>query len=98
MSHVCKLKKDLYGLKQAPRAWYGRIYSFLESMDLPRVKLILTFNLRLWMMNLAYYWCMWMIWKSEIDHILQEEASRLIQDERSWIDALFHRDGSVVEP
>ena len=41
--HVFKLKKDLYGLKQAPRAWYGRIDSFLMSLGLPKVRLILTF-------------------------------------------------------
>ena len=46
-THVCKLKKALYGLKQAPRAWYGRIDSFLTSIGLPRVKLILTFTSRL---------------------------------------------------
>ena len=33
VTDVCKLKKDLHGLKQAPRAWYGRIDSFLTSMD-----------------------------------------------------------------
>ena len=32
-THLCKLKKALYGLKQAPRAWYGRIDSFLTSLD-----------------------------------------------------------------
>jgi hypothetical protein len=33
-THVSKLKKDLYGLKQAPRAWYGRIDSFLNELEL----------------------------------------------------------------
>ena len=37
-THVCKLKKALYGLKQAPRAWYGRIDSFLMSMDFTKSK------------------------------------------------------------
>jgi len=35
---ICKLKKALYGLKQAPRAWYGRIYSFLTSLDFTKSK------------------------------------------------------------
>ena len=39
MIHVCKLKKDLYGLKQAPRAWYGKIDSFLASMDFTKSKI-----------------------------------------------------------
>ena len=38
MTHVCKLKKALYGLKQAPRAWYGRIDSFLTSLDFTKSK------------------------------------------------------------
>jgi hypothetical protein len=46
-THVWKLNKALYGLKQASRAWYGRIDSFLTSLDLPRVKLILTSTSRL---------------------------------------------------
>ena len=33
VTHVCKLKNTMYGLKQAPRAWYGRVDSFLASMD-----------------------------------------------------------------
>ena len=37
-THICKLKKTLYGLKQAPRAWYGRIDTFLESMDITKSK------------------------------------------------------------
>ena len=37
-THVCKLKKALYGLKQAPRAWYGRIDSFLTSLDFTKSK------------------------------------------------------------
>ena len=37
-THVCKLKQALYGLKQAPRAWYGRIDSFLESLDFTKSK------------------------------------------------------------
>ena len=36
--------------------------------------------------------------KWEIDHKNQEEASRKIKDERYWIDALFYRPRSVVEP
>ena len=32
------LKKAMYGLKQAPRAWYGRIDSFLLSMDFIKSK------------------------------------------------------------
>ena len=32
------MKKDIYGLKQAPRAWYGRIDSFLMSMDFTKSK------------------------------------------------------------
>ena len=37
-THVCKLKKALYGLKQAPRDWYGRIYSFLRSLEFAKSK------------------------------------------------------------
>ena len=37
-THVCKLKKALYGLKQAPRAWYGKIDSFLTSLDFTKSK------------------------------------------------------------
>jgi hypothetical protein len=37
-THVCKLKKALYGLKQSPRAWYGRIDSFLTSLDFTKSK------------------------------------------------------------
>ena len=37
-AHICKLKKALYGLKQAPRAWYGRIDSFLTSLDFTKSK------------------------------------------------------------
>ena len=39
-THACKLKKALYGLKQAPKAWYGRIDSFLMSMDFTKSKAI----------------------------------------------------------
>ena len=39
VTHVCKLKKDMYGLKQAPRVWYGKIYSFLTSMDFTKSKI-----------------------------------------------------------
>ena len=42
-SHVCKLKKALYGLKQAPKTWYGRIDSFLMSLDFTKSKV--DFNL-----------------------------------------------------
>ena len=35
---VCRLKKALYGLKQAPRAWYSRIYSYLQKMDLKSLR------------------------------------------------------------
>ena len=38
VTHVCKLKKTLYGLKQAPRSWYGRIDSFLISMEFTKIK------------------------------------------------------------
>ena len=62
VTHVCKLKKALYGLKQPPGAWYGRIDSFLKTWYLPKEKLILTFTLRLWIMNLSYYYYMWMIY------------------------------------
>ena len=61
-THVCKLKKALGGLKQAPRGWYGRINSFLTSLGFTKVKLTLTFTLRLWMRSLSYYSCMWMIY------------------------------------
>jgi hypothetical protein len=37
-SHVFRLKKYLYGLKQAPRAWYGRIDSFLMSLEFTKSK------------------------------------------------------------
>ena len=37
-------------------------------------------------------------WKWETDHRLEEEASWIIRDERSWIDALFPRARIVLEP
>ena len=37
-THVCKLKKALYGLKKAPNALYGRIDSFLTSLDFTKSK------------------------------------------------------------
>ena len=37
-NHLCMLKKALYGLKQDPRAWYGRIDSFLMSLDFTKSK------------------------------------------------------------
>ena len=39
-------KKALYGLKQAPRAWYGRIDSFLTSMDFTKSKVDPTLYLK----------------------------------------------------
>ena len=33
-----QVTKALYGLKQAPRAWYGRIDSFLTSLDFTKSK------------------------------------------------------------
>lgn len=35
---MCRLKKDLYGLKQAPKMWYGRIDSFLMSLEFTKSK------------------------------------------------------------
>ena len=37
-THVCKLKKAMYDLKQVPRASYGRIDSFLMSLDFTKSK------------------------------------------------------------
>ena len=37
-THVCKLKKAMYGLKQDPRAWYGRIDSFITSLEFTKLK------------------------------------------------------------
>ena len=37
-SHVCRLKKALYELKQVPRTWYGRVDSFLMSLDFTKSK------------------------------------------------------------
>jgi hypothetical protein len=37
-SHVYRWKKALYGLKQVPRTWYGRIDSFLMSLDFTKSK------------------------------------------------------------
>ena len=37
-SHVCILKKALYKLKQVPRTWYGRVDSFLMSLDFTKSK------------------------------------------------------------
>ena len=37
-THICKLKKALYSLKQDLRAWYGRIDSFLMSLEFIKSK------------------------------------------------------------
>ena len=37
-THVYKLKKALYGLKQTPKTWYGRMDSFLMSLDFTKSK------------------------------------------------------------
>ena len=37
-THICKLKKALYGMKKSPRDWYGRIDSFLTSLDFNKSK------------------------------------------------------------
>jgi hypothetical protein len=37
-THMCRLNKTLYGLKQEPRAWYGRIDSFLMSLEFTESK------------------------------------------------------------
>ena len=39
-SHVCRWKKALYRLKQVPRTWYGRIDSFLMSLDFTKNKVV----------------------------------------------------------
>ena len=39
-SHVCKWEKALYRLKQVPRTWYGRIDSFLMSLDFTKSKVV----------------------------------------------------------
>ena len=38
MDSLYKLKKAMYCLKQAPGAWYGRIDSFLTSLDFTKSK------------------------------------------------------------
>ena len=37
-SHVYRWKKALYELKQVPRTWYGRIDSFLMSLNFTKSK------------------------------------------------------------
>ena len=37
-SHLCRLKKVLYDLEKLPRTWYGRIDSFLMSLDFTKSK------------------------------------------------------------
>ena len=35
---MCRLKKVLHDLKKVPRTWYGRIDSFLMSLDFTNSK------------------------------------------------------------
>ena len=37
-THVCKFKKTMHSLKQDLRDWYGRIDSFLMSLDFTKSK------------------------------------------------------------
>jgi hypothetical protein len=37
-THGCQLKEAMYVLKQAPRACYGRIDSFMTSLDFTKSK------------------------------------------------------------
>ena len=99
MTRVYKLKKNLYGLKQAPRAWYGRIDSFLMSMDFTKSKV--GPNLYLNVMDhepdiLLLYVDDLFLTRNE-KHI-KDCKKKLAEDERSWIDALFPSVESVAEP
>ena len=92
----------MYGLKQSPRAWYDRINSFLTSMGFTKSKVDSNIYMKIMddepvILITVYGWFI-SDWKWETNQGLQEEASWRIRDERSWINALFPRAGSVAKP
>ena len=102
VTHVCKLKKALYGLKKAPLSWYGIIDRFLailgfnKSKDDPNLSMNIMDDEPIILLLYVVY--LVLIGNGKQNHIEKEEASRIIRDAISCIDALFCRFGSVEYP
>ena len=94
-------EEALYGLKQAPRAWYGRIDSFLASMDFTKSKV--DPNLYLKVVDdepdilLLYVDDLFLTGNEKQITYCKKKLAEEFKMKRSWIDALFPQARSEEE-
>ena len=99
--HVCKLKKAMYGLKQAPRAWYGRIDSFLMSLDFTKSKVDPNLYFKVIedepIILLLYMDDLFLTWNEKQITYCKKKLAEEFKMKRYWTSALFPQAGSAKE-